>query len=300
VRVIVFPGVQNLPIYAAQAEGLFAKRGLTIALSLTPNSTSLREGLADGTYDLAHAAVDNAIAMVELSKVDVVVLMGGDDGLNGLYVQPEIRAIADLRGTTVAVDAPDTAYALQLYKMLQVHGVRRGEYTVRPVGAAPARLQTLLDDKSVAASMLNPPHSVMAEGRGLRNLGLAIHVLGPYQGSGAFAVRGWARANADAVVRYLQAYLEGLRWVTNAANRTAAVALLIERLKLSPAVAERCYDVMVNPFGGYAPEARLDVEGFTNVLRLRAELEGQWGGTPPPAETYLDLAYYERARATLG
>jgi hypothetical protein len=37
--------------------------------------------------------------------------------------------------------------------------------------------------------------------------------------------------------------------------------------------------------------------GFNNVLKLRAEIEGQWGGTPPPAEKYLDLSYYEKALA---
>jgi hypothetical protein len=46
-------------------------------------------------------------------------------------------------------------------------------------------------------------------------------------------------------------------------------------------------------------DARLDVEGFKNVLKLRAEIEGQWGGTPPSPEKYLDLSSYERALAGL-
>ena len=40
-------------------------------------------------------------------------------------------------------------------------------------------------------------------------------------------------------------------------------------------------------------------EGFRNVLKLRAEIEGQWGDTPPPAEKYLDLSYYARALSGL-
>jgi ABC-type nitrate/sulfonate/bicarbonate transport system substrate-binding protein len=298
-RVIVFPGLQNLPIYAAQTKGLFARRGLKVDLHFTPNSMVLREGLAKGNYDLAHAAVDNAIAMVELAKVDVVVVMGGDNGLNGLYVQPDIRSIADLRGRTVAVDAPNTAYALQLYKMLAMNGVQRGEYTVKAVGGASSRLEALLKDKSYAASMLNLPHSVRAERGGLRSLGMAVQAIGPYQGSGAFATRSWARANEDTVVRYIQAYLEGLRWVKTPANKAESVALLVERLKLDPEVAGQCSDVVADPAGGYATDARLDVEGFKNVLKLRAEIEGQWGGTPPSPEKYLDLSYYERALAGL-
>ena len=45
--------------------------------------------------------------------------------------------------------------------------------------------------------------------------------------------------------------------------------------------------------------ARLDMDGSRKVLKLRAEIEGQWGGTPPSPEKYLDLSYYERALAGL-
>lgn len=298
-RVIVFRGVQNVPIYAAQAEGFFAKRGLKVELHFTPNSVVLRDGLAKGEYDLAHTAVDNAIAMVEAAKVDVVVLMGGDNSLNGLYVQPEIRSIADLRGKTVAVDAPDTAYAFQLYKMLALGGVPRGEYTVKAVGASTSRLEALLKDKTYAASMLNLPHSLMAEQGGLRNLGMAVQAIGPYQGTAAFALRGFIRTHGDAVVRYIQGYVEGLRWVKTRANKAEAVALLVERLKLSPEMATQCYDLVADPAGGFATDARLDPEAMKNVLKLRVEMTGQGGGAPPSPDKYLDLSFYERALAGL-
>src|SRR5215213_2212917 len=61
--VIVFPGVQNLPMFSAQAKGFFAKRGLAVDLKFTPNSDELRSGLAEGRYQIAHSAVDNAFAM---------------------------------------------------------------------------------------------------------------------------------------------------------------------------------------------------------------------------------------------
>ena len=44
---------------------------------------------------------------------------------------------ADLRGRTLVVDAPDTAYALQLKKILAQHGLKEGDYKINPV--APAR-----------------------------------------------------------------------------------------------------------------------------------------------------------------
>jgi ABC-type nitrate/sulfonate/bicarbonate transport system substrate-binding protein len=109
-KVMVFPGLSNFPIFAAQHKNLFAKHGLAIELLNTPNSDVLRNGLAKGDHQIAHAAVDNAVAMVELAKADVAIVTGGDNGFNRIFVQPQINAYAELRGKTVVVDAPNTAY----------------------------------------------------------------------------------------------------------------------------------------------------------------------------------------------
>jgi hypothetical protein len=42
------------------------------------------------------------------------------------------------------------------------------------------------------------------------------------------------------------------------------------------------------------------MDGFRNVLALRAELQGAWGGTPPLPEKYVDLSYYQRALTAIG
>ena len=84
-----------------------------------------------GSYDIAHGGVDNAVAQVENDKTDLFIFMGGNSGLNSLFVQPEIKSYEQLRGTTMAVDAPNTAFALLLYKMLDVKGIKRSDYKVR-------------------------------------------------------------------------------------------------------------------------------------------------------------------------
>src|SRR5262245_59930956 len=73
-RVNAFPNAKALPLHAGIAEGIFAKRGLTIELHLTENSRSQRDGLAAGKFDIVHSAVDNALAMIEVGKHDVVIV----------------------------------------------------------------------------------------------------------------------------------------------------------------------------------------------------------------------------------
>src|ERR1700686_5265093 len=111
--VIVFPGVQNLPMFAAQAKGFYAKRGLNVDLKFTPNSDELRNGLAEGRYQIAHSAIDNAFALKDKANCAIAVVIGGDKSFNHLMVQPEIQSLADIKGKTVAVDAVNTAYAFQ-------------------------------------------------------------------------------------------------------------------------------------------------------------------------------------------
>jgi ABC-type nitrate/sulfonate/bicarbonate transport system substrate-binding protein len=296
-RVNMFSGPQDLAVFVAQEEGFYAKRGLAVEVSFTPNSQAQRDGIAKGTFEIASAGVDNAVYLVDVGKVDVVIVAGGDDGMNQLMVRPEIHDYADLRGKTVLVDAPDTAFAFQLYKMLELNGLKRGgDYTVVPKGGTQQRLTALREDKANVAGMLQPPWNIAAEKDGFHSLGTAVQVIGPYQGTGIWLRRDWAAAHADTLVKYLQATIEGLRWVKDPPSRTAAATILARHLKIEQNLAVAAVERALAPDGGLAVDARLDMAGFRNTLALRAEFGGS---TPQPPEKYLDLSYYERALSGL-
>lgn len=297
-KVIVFPGMSNLAQFAAQEQGYYKKRGLTVELINTPNSTELRRGLAEGRYHIAHGGVDNAVAQVENDKTDLFIFMGGNSGMNSLFVQPEITSYEQLRGKTMAVDSPNTAFALLLYKMLDVKGIKRKEYEVKAVGATHLRLQAMLKDKSLVAGILSPPGSIQAARAGLKELGSAVSVVGPYQSDSGWVLRSWGKANEDVLVRYIQANVEGIRWALNPANRTALIDLVARRLK-QPADVVTASMKIADDQKGYAVDGRFDLEGFRNVLKLRAEMLGTWGGKPPAPEKYLDLSHYDRALKSL-
>jgi ABC-type nitrate/sulfonate/bicarbonate transport system substrate-binding protein len=290
-----FPGAQALPAIAGVQQGIFEKHGIKLELLFTQTSQEQRDGLAAGEFQVAHAAVDNAVAMVERAKHDVIIVTGGDSSMNEFFAQADVRSIADLKGRTVIVDAPNTAYALQAKKILRMHGLNDGDYTLKPVGGTLFRYRAMRENKDLAASMLNPPFSIDAPSAGLKSLGRAVDLIGPYQATGAWVLRKWATANADTLERYIAGLIESTRWAVARENKDAAVKILAERFKLQPQVAERTWEMLADPKFGLAPDARFDLAGFKNVLALRAEIEGDWGGKPPAAERYIDLSYYERA-----
>jgi ABC-type nitrate/sulfonate/bicarbonate transport system substrate-binding protein len=292
--IMVFQGIQNAPFFAAQTQGFFAKRGLEVDIKIAPNSDELRNGLAEGRYQIVHSAVDNAVAMAEVAKKDIAVVLGGDTGLNHLIVQGDINSYADLRGKTVIVDSPNTAFAFLLYKMLEQNGLKKGDYVVKPAGASFMRRDAMLKEKDYKAAILNPPFSIQVVKGGGRDLGSAVKALGPYQATAGYVMRDWGKANADTLVKYVQAYIEGLRWVTSPANKDAVVKLLVERLKLPEDVAVESFALYANPQEGFARDAQISIDGFRNMLKLRAEVTGTTAAEP---EKYIDLSYYQKALA---
>lgn len=294
-RINVFRGASNIPIYMAQEKGFFTRRGITPVLEFTPNSDQQRSGLAAGRFNIAHAAVDNTVAMIEVAKADAVIVAGGDGGMNDVLVRQEINKISDLRGRTYVVDSPNTAYALIGRKIMRNAGLKENQdYKLDPLGGSEARTKSM-DTPAGAATILNPPWNFLAIERGAKSLGTTAELFGPYQAQGVFVMRPWAAQNASALERYLAAYIEGCRAAQDPTQRELTLKVLMRDLKLNQRTAEQTYAALNTPSHGLAKDCAFNMEGFKNVLSLRAEIMGQWGGQAPAPEKYLDLSLYNRA-----
>ena len=294
--VMAFPGTQTLPLLAAQAHGFFTKRNLAVELKPAPNSEEQRQGLAAGRYQIVHGAADQCVALVEASQVDAVIVAGGDNGFNHLFVQPEIERLADLRGRTLVADVANTGWSFVLYEMLRQHGLGRGNYMVQEAGAPFRRFQAMRDDKTMAAAILNPPFAIHARRAGLKDMGAVVDTVGSYLGTVPYVLRGWAHDNAETLAAYLQACIEGLRWTVDPANNAAAAALTAERLNIPADIASEMVALAADPVHGLARDAAFDLDGFKTVLRLRAQSEG---GPLAPPEQYFDLSFHQQAIAGL-
>jgi NitT/TauT family transport system substrate-binding protein len=297
IKVLTLLG-RPLQVVVAESHGLFAKYGVEVETENLPNSDILRTNLAAGKGDLAYLAVDNAVAMVEVAHQDVIIVTGGEGSQNELIAQPDIKSIKDLRGKTLIVDAPNTAYALQMKKILQLSGLEAGrDYEIKPFGATPLRLIGMREHKENAGSMLGPPSSIVAKHEGFVSLGSVQELIGPYQAAGCFTERAWARDHKDTLEKYLAAIIEAQRWLMAPGNKQQVIELMMKESHLASDVAAETYELSMTRPGGYEKDAALDLDGFKNVLKLRAEIEGQWGGHPPAPDKYYDSSYYVAALA---
>jgi hypothetical protein len=211
-----------------------------------------------------------------------------------LFVRPEIKSYDDIRGKAVVVDSPDTAYALVLYKMLALKGLKKNDYGVFQGGDCMRRFNGIRNDPNNVAVLLNFPCNVLADREGYPNWGSAAEALGAYQADGIWVMREWAHAHSDTLVKYIEAIIEGLRWASKPENKAETAAIVGKTLKVAPDVAEKSVEGAVGPKGGLDKDAHLNMEGFKKLLSLRSEMTG---GPELKPEKYLDLSYYNRALA---
>ena len=301
VNVIVFPGGFNWPIWVAQERGLFAKNGIEVKLTPTPNSVFQLTGLIEGKFDIAMTAVDNLVAYREgqgeapVLGPDLIAFMGGDHGFLRLVTVPEVKSYADVRGKTLSVDALTTGYAFVLLEILERNGLRKdSDYRVERAGGVLQRFQALMEKKH-AGTMLISPFEVQAEARGYNRLANAIDVLGRYQGLVGGARKSWADPNRDVVIGYIRAFSEAVDWLYDARNKEEAITIFRKNLpNVNEQGAQTAYGVLFSPREGFQKKAEIDLEGVRTVLALRSKY-GEPRKTLSDPTKYYDASFYQAA-----
>jgi ABC-type nitrate/sulfonate/bicarbonate transport system substrate-binding protein len=277
VTVNVFPGGFNWAIYVAQERGLFENNGVRVKVQATPGSVAQMTGLSEGKFDIAMTAVDNVVAYVEGQgeapigpQSEFFAFMGSDTGFLSLVTAPDVKAIADLKGRTLSVDALTTGYAFVLLDILLRNGLHDGDYSVDKVGGMVQRW-TALRERKQDGTMLSTPYNILAKAEGFTQLAQATKVIGHYQGNVAAARRSWAAANKDKVIAFIRGYVAAIDWLYDRSNRDEAVRLLRKNLpQMSQDLAERSYDELLDPEDGFFRQGRMDMEGLKTVLDLRS------------------------------
>jgi ABC-type nitrate/sulfonate/bicarbonate transport system substrate-binding protein len=278
-RVIVFPGGFNLPIWAAERQGFFEERGVRVVLTPTPSSTFQMQGLAEGRFDIAMTAFDNVVAYQEGQgeaeippNPDLFAFMGSDNGFLSVVGGRGVKTFAELRGKKLSVDALTTGYAFVLRELLSRNGVAESDVTFDKAGGGLQRFQALLKGEH-SATMLITPFDLLAMNQGHAQLARAADALGAYQGVVAASRRSWAARNQDALRGFVQAYRAGVSFVYQ--NKDIAEALLVANIRaMTPALAKQTLGVLLDERTGFFRDGRLDAEGMKTVLELRSRFGG--------------------------
>lgn len=287
-KIIVFPGGFNWPLWVAQSKGFLAQRGLTVEITPTPNSTFQMKGVIDGDFDIAMTAFDNVVAYnlgqgeaVTGRKSDLAAFFGADGGFLRLVGTPEISSIEDLKGRKLAVDALTTGYAFVLREMLDRKGLKERDVDFVRAGGVLQRFTGLMN-KEFDATLLVSPFETQAQVKGFKLLARAPDVLNAYQGVVGAARREWLAENKQESAGFVAALVSAVDWLLDPANKADAISILRTNLRqLTESAAEATYTTLLTAPDGFQRGALASTAGMQMVLDLRSKFAGGGG-------TYID------------
>ncbi|WP_188076532.1 ABC transporter substrate-binding protein [Aurantimonas sp.] len=300
-KVIVFPGGFNWPIFVAQDKGFFDERGVSVEVTPTPDSKFQMKGLIDGEFDIAMTAMDNVVAYSEgqgavetESEADIFAFMGVDNGFLRLVSTPDVTGYEAIKGKEVGVDALTTGYAFVLRKMLELNGLSEDEFEFVEAGGVMSRFGSLIE-KKFAATLLVSPLEAAAEREGFNILGNGSETLGAYQGVVGATRRDFASENEDQLVGYIGGYRAALNWLYDPSNKDEAVAILEKHVpQMAGPVAEVSYTILLNEQSGFFKDGAISKEGVQKVLELRSEYGVPKKDLSDPSK-YTNNSYYDKA-----
>lgn len=301
VRLAVFPGPFNWPLWVAQERSFFARNGIKVVTTDIPSSVAQWTMMAEGTADLAITLMDNVVAYHEgqgeapVTVGDAIGVMTSDARLMpALIVQPDIESYAGLKGKTLSVDAVLTGLALILFALLERGGLGTGDYEIVRTGGVMQRFDGIKQRRFVG-SLFNTPFSSELEGQGFRRLDAADSVVPNYQGHVVAVRRGWAEKNSATLVGFLRALSDAIDWLYDPGNRAEAFAIFRRAMPKADAnAAEVGYAVLFDGKTGFVRKGTIDHDGIAGVLKLRDSFGVPRKPLQEP-EAYYDLRYLDAA-----
>ena len=145
------------PLTLAKEAGIFAKNGLDVTIKKIPQKDR-HLAIMSGDIQCAATTVEtwivwnaNGVATTQIFQLDK------SYGADGMVVKPNIAKISDLKGKTVAADAPGTATYFTLAWMLKKNGLSLKDVTVVNLAPQAAANAMIAGTAQIDAGMTYEP-----------------------------------------------------------------------------------------------------------------------------------------------
>ena len=151
-----------------------------------------------------------------------------------LWVQPQIRQPAEMKGKSVAVSTFGSGSHLAVEVALQHIGIEpaRDKIAIMQIGAQPDRMAAVVAGR-VEAPRSSPASARWRKDKGLNMLTDLTKSETPYVNTVISASRRYVKENPQQVETFLKGIVDGLAAMSNPANERAIKSVLAKRLKLT-------------------------------------------------------------------
>jgi ABC-type nitrate/sulfonate/bicarbonate transport system substrate-binding protein len=303
--------INRLPQVVAERRGFFAREGLNFqTVSFTSSfrtqaagqtvpagAMTVRDGMDRGLADMTRQQLPLLINDANTGRVAgtyVGVTASTTNTIYFLAVRPEVRSYADLRGKTVTLTGLADGITLWLEDLVTQRGVPAGAFTVRSLASSEARLNCMRSGECVAAG-LGQPAIFGALDANFRILGMSNEIEPKFYQLDIVKPE-WARANRNAVVKYIRAVTAANRYIMDPANREEVVRITTGYMGQPENRTREMLAYIWDPKNRVLPQqAELDMANVRATIALMAKY-GQLREPLPAPERFADPSYVEAAR----
>jgi ABC-type nitrate/sulfonate/bicarbonate transport system substrate-binding protein len=286
----------SLPIAFALGEGLFAREGLKVEV-LVPipgGADNMIAALHNDSVDLTHVATPFLVRAALAGSDAVAVAAEFNNPIYSLIAKPEISSFADLRGKIVGLADEYGTISLSTRKLMELHGLRRGEFGARVIEGTSARWACLRRGDCDAV-VLGQPQDLVARAQGYRLLGVSTEAVPDLLYTVTAVRRSWAEVNKSAVVRYVRALATAFELIRAPSNRERVIHAITQSTNASEEIAQQTLELFFKPDRGVLPRrGEIDIRGLSRVIEMMGEA-GSIKPPLPPAGEFVDLQYLHAA-----
>ena len=289
---VAYPSMNNsvFCLIIAQKEGYLREEGLNVELLSIRGEIAIRITLA-GEIDFFTNAGSALAAAVRGVPVKILTVFQDKPSWD-LIAQPNIKSIAQLRGTTIAIMSPEGSLAVVAREILKKNGLDPAkDVNLVVMGGDEVRFPAM-KGKAIDASLFNTTTSLKAQKEGFKKLAVASDYANLIQG-GLATSDDRIKQNPRKIFGFIRAALKGLNFF--ATKREPAIKYMMEGLRLTDReLANAIYDI----------ESRLILrEGFSDEKILQSMIEDMKRTTKVQREIktadIFDLSFVRKANEEL-
>jgi NitT/TauT family transport system substrate-binding protein len=271
-----------LPVWIADQQGFFKDEGLTIAFHDGATQDDVAARLKSGALHINIFGPETTYA----DPTGSLRVVAGNAGRlpHFLITQPRIKTLAQLKGANFGVISADEGTTHVIPQIMKAAGLAPTDYTITPVGGAPARWK-MLKAGTIDAGLQPFPLSYEAEDAGFTNLGWTGNWEPEWQFTAVIVNDAWAKAHRAEVSGFLRALKRATAYMASHPDQSAAIA--VTELGTTLPYAKRAIADCLR-LGILDPTLKINDAGMRRVFEVSPKAPGVT--TYDPAK-YIDTSY---------
>ena len=217
------------PVWAANDRGLLKKYGFESEIIAMQGGTQLAQAVIGASIPIA--VMGGAYLTAAVRGADLVMIATHMDKFPySLIVKPNIKKVEDLKGTKLAISRFGSSSDAGLRVALQKLGLNPDkDVTILQVGGQTERFAALKGG-TVDGTVVIPPLSGAAQRLGYNAL-INMTELGiPYPQEGVVVSRQMIGSRRETIIRFLKAYIEGVKELKT--DKEFAISVMAKHLRL--------------------------------------------------------------------